>query len=694
MSPLLFGVPVAVGIVVTLANIIGTGHPDLLWATTVNIDAKELYLGHTLYQDPAHGYTGLLYTPLFAALVSLIYRVSLWEAWPVLLVIGATVALVGLTARLAYARAGSTHPAARMLSAAGIGGIAYWAISGLELPALEEARPDQLAWALALFGLVAVADFGPAPSRRRVVLAALLMSAAFWTKQTTVGVAIIAGAWVVGLAAVSALRMSAARLFIAVLAGVNLAVLLVLNLLTDGWEFYFNFEIGNAQWTSPHYWMLFANELHAVVLIVAVVLTTWLAIVLRRTCRLRAVPSALSRLLAVEDPTVRRALLLSFNAVLGFALAMYFRRKQGTSDNELIGVVWTLGLLAAVGWSVAQRNADTAMLAGGCVALLFAITQIQPIRNGATEADVTLPALERVTHWQEVPASLLALARNHTFYGPLYSDLNVPQGGPLYPNYYNVADLLAAGRQPTYLIQALLDRRFDDVEYFPLDASDEQYTSGFGKWEQNYLWKLDEVIAARYVETPELPEGVLQRRPGPEQAAWMRHCFGPFTIDGASFRIGRGGGFWCSVSPETLSLVKTPVPLSEILTTRPVRVGGTIAVTLGGSTPARLDLVLGGAGNPIWTAEVVSSPSDPRELTVSSSEGGRFLGNTTVTAANLPGGRRGLRLDVAATSARPGGPSTDGGGAATLTAPATRTTFALSATEGIAVNLEGASLAS
>ena len=72
-------------------------------------------------------------------------------------------------------------------------------------------------------------------------------------------------------------------------------------------------------------------------------------------------------------------------------------------------------------------------------------------------------------------------------------------------------------------MQALLDRRFDGVQLFPV--AEDAYTSAYGKQEENYLWKLNEVIAARYVAEPGLPKGVLGRRPGPEKAAWMRHCF-------------------------------------------------------------------------------------------------------------------------------------------------------------------------
>ena len=68
LTPLLFGVPVALGIVISVIRLLGTRYPDLGFATLGNSDAEQLYLGHTLYQNPAHGYTGTVYTPPFAAI--------------------------------------------------------------------------------------------------------------------------------------------------------------------------------------------------------------------------------------------------------------------------------------------------------------------------------------------------------------------------------------------------------------------------------------------------------------------------------------------------------------------------------------------------------------------------------------------------------------------------------------------------
>ncbi|HLM87006.1 MAG TPA: hypothetical protein VK272_12540 [Solirubrobacteraceae bacterium] len=683
----------------SLIRLLGIRYPDLGWATTVNSDAEQLYLGHTLYQSPAHGYTGQIYTPLFPTMVSLFDRLYLWNGWALLLIIGASAALAALAARLAYSRASGAPRVVCMLGAAGIGGVAYWCVASVGLPVLDEARSDQLAWAFALFGLIVVADFGPVPTRRRVVAAALLLSAALWTKQTTIGVVAPAFAWVGGLAAFSALNRKAALLFAAVLLGVNVLLLVVLNLLTHGWEFYINFEMATRQATEFTYGENITKGLRSAALAIGFAAAMWLASAMvvathrRRgsaSPQMRSSAGNVRRLLSADDPTGRRVLLLALYVVFGFALAAYFMRKQGTETNQMIGVVWALGLLAAVGWRVAQRHIGAVMAAGGCVALFFMLTQLGPVEEIAASAEINIPNLEEAVQWQSVPTELRLWARQHTLYSPFYSDLNVPQGGPLYPNYFNFADLLASGNQPTYLVRALLDRRFEGVAGFSLEG--DSYSSGLGKWEENYLWKLDEVIAARYAPEPGLPQGVLGRRPGPERASWMRNCFGPFAAGGASFRIHRGGGFWCSFSPDHLQLVRAPTPLSEVVTTQSVSLAGAVTVSFEGAVSKQADVVLDGGAGANWVARVATVPGKSHDLSVSTSLDGAPLGSRLVPASIAPGGKRTLQLDVTSTQGHLSAPVSVRPGAVTLTAPARKAPLALVATDGVAVDLDATRL--
>jgi hypothetical protein len=698
-APLLFGIPVALGIAISVIRLIGTPYPDLGWATTIKSDAEELYLGHTLFQNPAHGYTGTIYTPLFPTLVSILLHIHLWNGWPLLVTIGASVSLMVLVGRVAYVATGPNSRVVRILGAVGIGGIAYWCVSSLSRSLFNGGNVDQLAWAFALFGLIAVADLGSAPSRGRIARAALLLSAALWTKQTTVIVAVTAFVWVWGLALFSALRRQAARQFTAVLVGVNLTLLLVLNLLTDGWEFFVNFEVGSRHALKSLYGLYITEGLRSGAVAFGLVGAIWLicavSVVVRRRGRsLRvSMPELTMRLqssLTAEDPGGRRALLLGLFIPLGFAMGVYAMRKQGTSDNEFIGVVWALGLLIGVGWRFAQNHRGAAVAASVCVALYFALAQLGPIRVMAANANVSVPALEEAVQWPEVPEALRLWAGSHTLYTPPWSDLNVPNGGPLYPDFNNIADLLASGSQPLYLVHALLDRRFEGVMYFPL--AEDPYTAAYGKWEENYLWKLDEVIAERYAAEPGLPPGVLGRRPGPERAAWMRDCFGPFDAARVSFRIRHGGGFWCSFAHNRLSLVRTPARLSEVVTTQPVAVAGSLAISLGKQTGNEVDLALEGENAVLWEIRVTPASGQAHDLEITSYAGGALLGSTLVPDAALPGGRLGVKLRITPASGTEGRSVTAGVGEATIAPPTTKAPLEILATAGAEIDLDGLNL--
>jgi hypothetical protein len=691
LTPLLFGAPVALGIGSSLVGLFAFRYPELGWATAINADAEELYLGHAIYQSPAHGYAGLPYTPLFPTIVSFLDHVYLWNGWLDVLVILASVSLVLLAARVAYPGAGAAPRAISTIGAVGVGCIAYWCVASLPQSLLYQGRSDQLAWAFALFGLVAVADLGPTPSRRRVSVAVILLSAALWTKQTTFAAAGIATAWVLALAALSAIERRAALLFVAMLCGVNLVLLLVMNLATNGWEYYFNFEIGARTPDEFTYGENLVKGLQGAAVGAGFALAIWLICVAMAAIRTRARPERLGgtghlrRQLRAEDPAGRRIALVSLFVVIGFVTSLYVMRKQGTETNQLIGVVWALGLLAAAGWRAAQRHLGSAVVTGVFVMLLPALAQFGPIRAAATSVSVDVPPLEVREKWYSLPSEFLDYTRKHTVYVPAYSEANVSEGQPPYPNYNVVVGLLAVGSQPLYLVHALLNRRFDAVALF--EEEEDGPASGAGRWEQNYLWKLNQVINARYVVEPGLPPYLLARRPGPERAGWMRSCFGPFVAGGASLRIRRGGGFWCSFAADELKLVRTPAPLSEVVTTQPVRARGTIALSVQHADGAQVDLELDGESGSKWTARVTPVPGSSHELAVAIRMGQVLLASEHVPAEVQPRGRLGIRLGI-----MPSGPQADplvvsGVGASTLAVPSVAAPFAIVASDGSSFDL-------
>jgi hypothetical protein len=587
LAPLVFGIPVTAGIAVTLVRALGVSHPDLGFTTAINSDAEALYLGQTIYQDPADGYTGQLYTPLFPFLVSLLHHVTVWGGWVLLVNFAATFALMGLVAATAYRGGASAgERLLRLASAVSVGALGWWLVSALELNLLYDGRADHTAWALALFGLVLLAG-GATGSTSALVGAAALLSAAFWVKQPTGVAGAAAVLWILGAAAIGVMTARRALAFVVGLVGTTLAVLGVLNLVTDGWEYYFNFELAREHpsfasfWPSA--WEVFRSSGPA--LFLPVVLAAALAFtarveVARRPRGLRHATAVAGRLLRRSVEARLTTLLLLF-VLLDVPAGIYFRLKIGSDVNQYIGFLWAAALLTAIAYRRSRAHASTALLGAAAVVALFVIA----MRPTDEVAGFRVAPLKQLAQYEEVSPELVRYANSHLVYHQVQSDLNVRPQGSIYPNFYNFVDLLAAGEQPRYLIRALLDRRFDAVAPFRFGSGQarlfwEIYASGGGRREANYLWKLNEVIRAGYGPDPAVPAGFLGRRPGGAGKAWMRNCFGPFRVGGVEFAIRAGGGFWCR-GGSALTLRNTPAPSSEVHTLDPVRaVRGSLLLTL------------------------------------------------------------------------------------------------------------------
>ena len=511
---------------------------------------------------------------------------------------------MALVAWLAYA--GTTgsllRRAATAAGAIGVGLLAWWLVDCLRFSLLYEGRADHLAWALTLSGLVVLArsEMGS----RAMIAAGVLLTAGFWTKQTTVTAILVAVVWITVLVAAGAAPRRALGVLVATLAAVNGLLLAGLNLATGGWQYYFAFEIGREQPKFAKYmpsveefFRVTGIALAACVLLGAAVLLH-AAVSARRDGRAaRGLEAA--RALA-RSPDARVASLLGAFVVLTAPLAIYFRTKVGGDVNAYIGVAWALGLLFAVAYRRAQAARTTALVAAVCVIALFVVAA----RPGYTLGSLTVAALGEEGGYAKLSPQVLGYARSHLVWEQTQADLNVEPQRSVYPNFFNITDLLAAGRQPLYLVDALLDRRFNAVA--PIRFPDRQtllywnyYTSGVKKHEANYIWKLNQVIASGYgpVQAPVL--GLLERSPGPSRAPWMGECFGPFELAGATFDIRRGGGFWCREGSDRLRLRRTPARFSEVHAEGVGSVTGGLGVTLPrprGSFAVGLEQ----DGRPVW----------------------------------------------------------------------------------------------
>jgi hypothetical protein len=140
---------------------------------------------------------------------------------------------------------------------------------------------------------------------------------------------------------------------------------------------------------------------------------------------------------------------------------------------------------------------------------------------------------------------------------------------------------------------------------------------------------------------------VLERRPGPDPAPWMRHCFGPFHAAGTSWRIARGGGFWCRPGGRgpTLTLVRTRAAVSEV---RADSAGGVADRSIAVSVPRSGSFaVAGGGGDDRWRVQGEATAGGRMSLLLT--VGGRLFdavaarpGRVRLVFADAGPARRGL----------------------------------------------------
>jgi hypothetical protein len=401
----------------------------------------------------------------------------------------------------------------------------------------------------------------------------LLLSAGFWTKQTTTPAVLTAVVWLIVAAVRGDARREVALGMTLALAALNGLVFAALTLFTDGWAWRFIVDIPSRRAKVISVGRSGKDLLEAVCIPLAAAAAAWWAAWMARR-RGASWPRESASVAAIL------ALFIVINAPFG----VWFHQAQGAVHNMYVGIGWACGLLVAAAWGIARRRLPSLLVAAGLVLALFALSESTRLtKYAADELNAHVPKKSLRAWVGFEPPALLRYSRHHLVYHPAYPGIGVNREQDFYPGGDNVETLLWSGIQPRYLIKALLQRRFDVV--FPFENDGFRGDSdGYGRWEENYLWKLNRMINTKYrpargplrrlkwaglVFVPLAPfysPFVLVRRPGPDPAPWMSRCFGPFRVPGASWRIARGGGFWCRTQPgsSTLRLVATPGVLSEI----------------------------------------------------------------------------------------------------------------------------------
>jgi hypothetical protein len=673
LAPAAVALPVAIGIVTTLWRLRSVRYPYLGWAQTVANDAKAIALGHWIYGDPADQYTGMLYTPLYPVVVGGLYRVFWWDGWPVLVTIFAGIATATMVG--VVAGGGTPHDASlrervmHRLGGFGVAGVAWWLVSTNYRSLLFDARADQLAWCLAIAGLLVLAR-AVSLGRKGLLLSAVLLSAALWTKQTTIGAmgaALVVSTWwmVRGVAT----RRSWLR-FVGAVIAINCALLAVFGAMSKGWLGYFILTMPGRHSRSSAV-APFLDELKDLLTLPAAIVGVAFLGVLPRIRRSgwprpRAAAAGLWRELrraaSWKTPqTVRPvppfalalgALVLVF-LVLTLPPAFTGRRKQGGEANQYIGLLWGLGVVLAIVHRQARRRTLGLFAGLASYVLVVCCVHVGPLRDVVESRTRTLPTTYPAQNFISIPFPLRAYARDHEVYTPFDSDLSTEFTGDSWPMQQNIVDLLAADVQPKYLIDAFIDQRFDAVQVF--DVAADPYASAFGKTEENYLWKLNELIRLGYVEDP--ATGLLARRTEPVDLGWARSCFGPFELGGTSWEIRRGGGWWCNDGTDVLVLRGTPAPVTEVVTSSDVAMSGTITVRF--PNDVGTFEIVASVGSESWTTRIF--PIGPQTLQVVSIAPDGSATTTTATpdatgsvivAVDSPTTPEGPAIDIDGASAR------------------------------------------
>ncbi|HEX5924654.1 MAG TPA: hypothetical protein VFY45_12540 [Baekduia sp.] len=580
-----FGALVAVGIASSLWELIHTAHPYLSNDYLVYDDALQLYTGHTLYQDPATGYVASLYTVGDPALVSVLLHFYLWTGWGILLSAMSGLVLVGLVAVVAYRPdrdALIPSQAFRVAEAAGIGFVGWWIVTTNPYPMHYQHRPDVLSWALGIAGLM-LTPRALRGSRGAWIGAIALLSGAFWVKQPAAAAAVAAGLWGIYAIAIGVTTWRRLGVFLGALAAVNLFALAFQQVITDGWTWFYIFELGRRHdWSAFGYVEVLRRSWAGIWLPVLAAATMLLVGIIGRA---RAGGASLRR-----DADGQLLVLLVLFLVVTLSSETYLQRMQGGHENHLIGQTWALVLLVGLGWRWAGRTGSTRLASGAVVAVLLGLGMTQGaivlgMPDYGTVQAWQVPKVHDVVRFKE-DAMATVLPRGQIL-DQLSGELGMRDGRV--PINQAACGLVAAGLSSLVLERDIANRRYPFI--VPWDPDVAQSCSAFGKWEENYFWKLDRMVKAGYrPNTRGLPQPILERRPGPGAAASARdllRCFAPFRLGGVLFRIGRGGGLWCQRTPTDPHLIlrETPAEVSEVLTDGVVTaIDGSLIATLPAGT--------------------------------------------------------------------------------------------------------------
>jgi hypothetical protein len=551
-----------------------------------SVDASALFFGQPLYGDPTRGYASSVYTPLLPVLGAALDHLRFWRSWTPLVTFVSSLAMVGVLARLAYV--GGRPRFVRMLEAAGVGAILYWLVGELSPGYFWNDRPDQLSWTLGILGLVALQR--ATRSNVAAVGVVVLLSAAFWAKQTGL---VASGACLVVLVVEAwSGRIGWARVgsLVAGFVALNGLLVFIVNELTGGWFVRIAFEWPMRQ-PCCEFSPRFPTYLKGFVVEFSVRFFFGLLFLGALAVALSVVVSQDRRAWRAEW---RPAFAFAVFSVLALGAALVTRHRIGAAPSHELGLAWGLVLLMALAYRYLRRSSlGTAMLVV-LIGLLLAGTQLVTSRQlygSNQDGYLKVNGLRPRPDWTAAPRALVSFARHHIVFDPNDGDISAPYAHEAFPTWIDLSGFMYVGQMPAYLARLVIERRFDVAYPYSATEVGHPLSSGNGRYEANYLWKINRAILLEYRPAPGVPTGGRVPISGPDPAPWLSRCFGPYSIHGIALVQHVGGGFWCP-GRSTITLRETPALFTD-LRTNTDDIDGTVSVTLARAGSFRVALERG-----------------------------------------------------------------------------------------------------
>ncbi len=490
-------------------------YPYIGYSDNMVADAEAVARGHLQYGNPAMQFVGTGYTPLFTWLVAGLLKIYWWIGWaPVVSMLAALVSMATIT-RLLWAHSRQWRYrliAASFIVVLSLGSLSALPASGLfPTSALEEGRPDQLAWCLLVVASVRVfrgflSDSGSTPIQMFVT--GLLLAGSVGTKQTTLVPCLVAAAIAVVMPhlieAGPAWRPHELRKSLALLGGFigSLIVLgVILQVASHGYALDRMF-FGQIRASKGSLSFQVRQSLGYLILpLLALAILVVCVAVARRTNPKRS---------------QRRDFIVALAAVVlalgSIPTAILAEAKVGGAPNQLVGPVWLLTLACAVLLLLVRSSVGRfVMVAIPCCVLLVGIVQF----SWSLSDQVGLPNLHQSATWSPIDKFLInRVNAGQAIYDPLHPSLSVSPKSPNYPAG-DVNDIFLAGYTPRWFINNLLSGRYALVAQLEsyVGPGTPTYDSNDGRYDESTPWKIDLLLQMGYSKVTDPDSGVVYYRP-------------------------------------------------------------------------------------------------------------------------------------------------------------------------------------